>query len=304
MTIIDLKNQIVTKELMDTFIIFQYDKEDFIPRQYINEIAKVTGRDIEYLEEIDSLCQTTFSIFGEETLSPTTLRVFSVDDFSCSYAALSEETFLIILAKKIDENTAKLFSNNIVTVPKLVDWQIKDYAYSIAEGVPPKDIDWLISLYGADLYRLNQELDKFRIFDNEERKYLFTDLKNDGAYTDASTYNIFNITNAMAKKDIATLNSVYHELDRVDVNEFGLLTLLLRNFKNIMMVQLQASPTAETSLMESKQFYAVKNLPKVYSAEQLTKIFMFLSDIDRQVKSGELPTDIMIDYMIIKILSM
>ena len=82
MTIIDLKNQIVTKELMDTFIIFQYDKEDFIPRQYINEIAKVTGRDIEYLEEIDSLCQATFSIFGEEALSPTTLRVFSVDDCS------------------------------------------------------------------------------------------------------------------------------------------------------------------------------------------------------------------------------
>lgn len=304
MTLSELKNQIENKSLVDSFIIFHYDKDDFIPRQYITEMAEVTGRDIEYMEEIDSLCQPSFSIFGEETLSPVTLRVFSVDEFACSYASLENETFLVILTKKIDDETAKLFNNYIISVPKLVDWQIKDYAYSVAEGVPSKDIDWLISLYGADLHRLTQELDKLRVFTTDERKYLFNDLKNDGAYTDASTYNIFNLTNALAKRDTGTLSSIYKEMDRVDVNEFGLLTLLLKNFKNIMMVQLQASPTAETALMESKQFYAIKNLPRVYSAEQLTKIFMFLSDIDRQVKSGELPTEIMIDYMIIKILSM
>ena len=97
--------------------------------------------------------------------------------------------------------------------------------------------------------------------------------------------------------------SVYRELDRVDVNEFGLLTILVKNFRNLIMVQLNSNPTPESTGMSSGQLYAIKKLPKVFSPQQLVKIYDILLDVDRQIKNGELPAEIVIDYMLIKILS-
>ena len=304
MTLADLKGQIESKTLSGDLIVFQIDKDDFIPTQYIREMSLVTGREVEYLSEIDSLCTPVISIFGEEHTVPTTLRVFTTDVLDCSAEIILKEKFLVIVTKEIDKNSVDLFKNSTIIIPKLSDWQIKDYVYSLAEGVSTKDLDWLISLFSNNLYRLENELTKLSIFTENERDYLFKDLKTDGAYSDVSQYNIFNLSNALSVKDVATVMRLYDEMEKMGVSEFGLLAILLKTFKNIMMVQTQNTPTAEYALMDSKQFYAINKLPKVYTREQLMKIFMFLSDIDRQVKSGELPTDIMIDYMIIKILSM
>ena len=101
-----------------------------------------------------------------------------------------------------------------------------------------------------------------------------------------------------------TLTAIYKEIHSVDINEFGLLTILYKNFRNIISVQLTNNPTPESTGLESKQLYAIKKIPRVYSPEQLASIFVFLGDLDRMVKNGELPTDIMIDYIITKILSM
>ena len=303
MTLEDLKNQIESGNIPSGLLIFKLEDNDFVARQYITEIAKLSNREIEYLSEIDSLLQDTFSLFESDMEDPSTIRVYITDEFTCVNTKLLEEKFLIVIAGKITDESSEMFKSHMVTMPKLLEWQIKDYVYSTAEGVPTQDLDWLISLYGKDIYRLEQELSKFKLFDINERKYLFSDLKQDGAYTDVSAYNIFNLTNALTTKNLSALSAVYHELDKVDVNEFGLLTILLKNFKNIMMVQLQSNTTPENTLMESKQLYAIKKLPRVFTGEQLVKIFTFLSSLDKLVKIGELPTDIMIDYIIIKILS-
>jgi DNA polymerase III delta subunit len=180
---------------------------------------------------------------------------------------------------------------------------LKDYVYSITEGVAHKDLDWLMQLCGTNYARLQQELDKVSLFREDERRYLFDDLIRDGAVDDLSSYSIFNFTNAITSKDLTAIKSVYKELSRMDVNEFGLLTILLKNFKNIIMVQLNANPTPENTGLDGKQLYAIKKIPRVYSATQLVDIYTMLLDIDRQIKSGELPTDILIDYLVTKILS-
>ena len=69
------------------------------------------------------------------------------------------------------------------------------------------------------------------------------------------------------------------------------------------MVQLNSNPTPENTGLDGKQLYAIKKIPRVYSATQLVDIYTMLLDVDRQIKSGELPTDILIDYLITKILS-
>ena len=67
---------------------------------------------------------------------------------------------------------------------------------------------------------------------------------------------------------------------------------------------MNSNPTPESTGMTSGKLYAIKKIPRVYNPDQLVKIFTLLCDIDRQVKEGELPAPLVVDYLTLKILSM
>ena len=305
MTIQELKTQIEAGKVTDELIILKDAEDNFISNQYIKAISRVKKQKINYVDSVDELLadsSSLFSMFQEK--DDTCLNVLKSEVFIWVEPRIARLTNLIIVVSKFsDKVIEKQFEKYIVTVPKIEGWMLKDYVYSITEGVAHKDLDWLMQLCGTNYARLQQELDKVLLFREDERRYLFDDLIRDGAVDDLSSYSIFNFTNAITSRDLAAIKSVYKELSRMDVNEFGLLTILLKNFKNIIMVQLNANPTPENTGLDGKQLYAIKKIPRVYSATQLVDIYTMLLDIDRQIKSGELPTDILIDYLVTKILS-
>lgn len=304
MTIQELKAQIEAGNVSHDLIIFKDTENNFISNQYIRAIQKLRNQEIQYIDSPMELIQDSWSIFGADESVENTLRVIKSDSFTWSSTRIAElKDVIIVVSKFSDKTVEKHFEPWTVSVPKIEDWMLKDYVYSTTEGVAQKDLDWLMNLCGKNRDRLQMELDKLILFGVDERKYLFNDLIRDGAVDDLSSYSIFSFTNAITSKDLKMLMTIYKELDRVDVNEFGLLTILVKNFKNILMVQLTANPTPESTGIDGKQLYAVKRIPRVYSPDQLVKIYQMLLDIDRQVKTGELPTDILIDYIIIKILS-
>jgi DNA polymerase III delta subunit len=105
------------------------------------------------------------------------------------------------------------------------------------------------------------------------------------------------------KKDIPSLKIIYEEIDNIDINDFGLLTILYNNFLNVINIQLGINPTAESLGMKHGQFNAIKYNCGYYSVSQLVNISRLLTDMDRKVKSGEFPTSIMRDYLILSVLS-
>lgn len=305
MTIQELKAQIEAGNVTHDLIIFKDTESNFISNQYIRAIQRLRNQEIQYLESPMELIQDSWSIFGSEDVTvDNLLRVIKTDSFIWTSPRITSlKDVIIVVSKFSDKTIEKQFETYIVNVPKIEDWMLKDYVYSTTEGVAQKDLDWLMNLCGKNRDRLQMELDKLTLFGVDERRYLFNDLIRDGAVDDLSSYSIFNFTNAITSKDMKMLQTIYKELDRVDVNEFGLLTILVKNFKNILMVQLTSNPTPESTGIDGKQLYAIKRIPRAYSPDQLVKIYQMLLDIDRQVKTGELPTDILIDYIIIKILS-
>lgn len=306
MTIQELKLQIETGNVTDKLIILVDTEENFISNQYIKAIAKLRNQQINYIDSPDDLLTDSLSIFSTftEEAAPS-LNVLKAEVFIWGNPSIARLRNLIVVVSKFQDKTIKKqFESFIVDIPKIEDWMLKDYVYSTTEGVSHKDLDWLIGLCGKNRYRLQQELDKLALFNVDERKYLFDSLIRDGAVDDLSSYSIFNFTNAIISKDYSSIVRIYKELNRIDINEFGLLSILLKNFKNIIMVQLNSNPTPETTGLDGKQLYAIKKIPRVYSATQLVNIYQFLLDIDRKVKTGELPTDILVDYVVTKILSM
>ena len=306
MTIEELKHQIELNTITDSPLIFKDDETMFLSNMYIKAISKSKRLLVKYIQSLSEVVNDPFDFFGCETdEQPLCLNVLHAQVYEWADIDISRTTNLMVVTTKFsNKDIEKRLSDYVVVMPKLEDWQIKDYVYSICEGVSHKDLDWLMNICGKNICRLQQELDKLTLFNVDERKYLFDSFVRDGSMDDLSSYNIFNFTNAITSKDFNMLRSIYKEIERADITDFYLLTVLLKNFRNIIMVQLNSNPTPESTGLDSKQLYAIKRIPKVYSVEQLIRIFDFLCDIDRQVKEGELPAPLVVDYLTVKILSM
>ena len=300
MTLQELKQSLETNTFKPTTMIL-VSEDKFIPLQYIREMKN--QYDVVYIDSLNDLVPDDNDIFSDFVEIASDIIVFNTELVDFSDEILFNKDNVIVIAKKIDKASKKFYGDLVIEVPKLVDWQIKDMVYSFGTGIDKKYLDWLIQHCSGDVNRLYQEMTKLTIFSDSEKKHLFEDMIDDGAFDDLSSNTIFNFTNAILKKDYNSLKLIYEEIDNIDVNDFGLLTILYNNFLNVVHIQLGVNPTASSLNMSQGQFNAIKHSCGYYSGNQLIDIVKMLSDMDRRIKSGEFPTNIMRDYMVLSILS-
>lgn len=286
-----------------TMVIVSEDK--FIPLMYLNEIEKRHGYSLVYVDSVEEIGTDVDDIFGiGSACCNKDIVVFNTDKVDFCSENILKESNVIVVANSITDEASTFYKNILIKVPKIVDWQIQDMVYSYCKGVNTKYLDWLIKECGENIYRLYNESLKISIFQESDRPLLFESMNDDGAFDDLTSNTIFNLTNAIVKKDLPTIKSMYADLKSMGVNDFGLLSVLYTNFMNVVSVQMGVSPTAEKLGMKQNQFNAIKYNCGRYTNNQLVNIVRMLSDIDRKIKVGELPTTVVIDYLIVSILSM
>lgn len=299
-----LKASIENGKIGNSLLILQYSENSFVAHQYVKEIAKQKQLHINYLDSIESIERVNTDIFGlSNQIEQLELRVYSCDNFESISINLIKEVNLIIITKKISAAAKKIFESYIYEIPKLEDWQIKDYVYSNAEGIDRNNLDWFISICQNDIYRIENELDKLRLFNENERKFLFDDMVYQGAFSDSSNYNVFNITNSVTNRDMQTLAGTLKEIKSFDAEPLGVVTLLYQGFRKLIQVWLAKNPTQENTGLPSKMIYAINKSPRTYTKEQLLNCFLMLTNIDKQLKSGEIEIPWLIDYVICKCLT-
>lgn len=298
MDIKELKQQIETNTLSQPLLILKYKKNgEFIIQQYIKKIANNKNIDIIYIDNVEDIPKK--SIFAGSWNSD--LFVLKLDDMKDLPENISENITLIIVVKKIVSLIKKKYQSYVVEVPELEDWQIKDYISSKCEGLTEIQIEELFNTYKNDLYRLDIELDKLKLFNDQGTKY--NEFKNQ-LFTDVTNYGIFDLTNSIIQKDRNSLSKVYNDIEYIDVEPFGFMNVLISNFKKVIDVQLSKNPTEESTGLSNKQIWAIKKYScGYYSPQELSDIFMFLTDLDYKIKAGELDTKILIDLIITKIMT-
>ena len=168
-----LKEDINNNNLKDSFYIFTGDK--FLIDQYCKEIAKILNLNICYIDNIDSYLTPQISLFSseDENNSNNSLNIFKCESFSIINNKLNFVKNLIIVADKISEDAYKEYSYNIVEMPKIENWMVKDYAYVLGEGIESSDLDLFVEMCNYDIYRVFNELDKLKNFSKTQRKFLF-----------------------------------------------------------------------------------------------------------------------------------
>lgn len=295
----ELKNSIENKNLDDSFFILKYSDSIFIAKQYIEEIARFKNKNINYVESLSSVKSSSNNFFGfdDNELNVIICEVFK--EFLPNYNGLSNT---ILVCKTIDESVNPDIDKFIIEIPSLAEWQINSYAKMRAPGLKKEQIEWLCKICSGNIYRLNNELDKISIFGKGDQEDIFTELNNDNAYVDLNPLQIFDFTNAFLKKDYNMIKDVLSEIENIDVEPAGLLTILCKNFKNVIKIQLNPKATAESLNMSSKQFNAIKWNCNKYSNTQLIDIYEMLTTIDLKLKSGILPYENIVEYITINIL--
>jgi len=296
----ELKEKILNKSLDFNLLIFKYESDTWLVNQYIDEISKILDLKINYVEDLDTLSNTSSDFFFGGMSSE--LNVLWLEELTTNIPNKDELTTSIIKCNKIDKDIEKALSKYIVNFPKLLEWQVQDYAEQQLKGMKPDAIQWLCGLIGDNVYRLDNEINKITIFDEKDRMNMFLALNNDGCYNDLNNFNIFNLINAIVKRDFNSVINVLRLRDTIDLEPVGLITLLIRQFKNIIDIQMGNNPTPDKLGIPPKQFNAIKYNCGKYSNERLIYIYDLLTGIDYRLKSGLLDNDKIIDYVVCNIL--
>lgn len=298
-----LKENISSKSLTDDFFIFLVDEKDnlFLTMQYVQEISKILNKEIEYIDNLDSILNPYKDLFGNTEDKSNKLKICKCKELNISNTKLNFIHDLIIITNSISEDARVNYNYNIVNVPKLENWMIKDYALIRGKGVDQDRLEFLCDACNYDIYRIENELKKLDGFGEGQKKFIFKQMMDEGSLDDLTFYNMFSLSNAIQARDLQTIDSILGSSMEIDV--MALISLLYQGFRKMIMVWLDKNPTPDSTGLKSNQIWAIRNLPRNYNKDQLIKIFKFLSSLDSKLKQGNLPNNNLIDYIIVKILS-
>ena len=310
MDIVNLKTQIENKTLDDSLLVMVCHTNSFIvARQYIEEIARFKGLRVKYVNSINDFIDYSDTTFGE--IIPFYLTVLNVKEFKPYANDFSQYKDAIVVCESIDDSL-KLVIDNVVDIPKLVDWQISGYIKKECNGLNDGEIGYLQKLTNNNIERIDNELSKMKIFPVEEQDKLFAEIDEDKGFGDLSTKTIFTLTDAILKKDCVSAREVLKEIESIDVEGVGMVTILLNNFTKILGIQTYPKKSDlkkddyDLLNVTEKQYSAIKyyNCYR-YSEEGLKNIYEFLVNFDYDLKSGRLQmsNSTLIDYIICNIMS-
>jgi hypothetical protein len=282
MNLQELKAHIENNTLKENLLIFTGDG-DFIFKQYLHKYVTDNSLDIKYIESIDEISSSNMFAF-----SSNVLYLLETDTFIKEPASHNR------VWVKCKKNKSKTDS---IELPKLEEWQLEDYIKSKCFGLKDSEVKELLKCCKDNPFRLDLELDKILI--TGTYKYI-----KDQLYTDVANYMIFDLTTALVKRDKKKVSDILIEIEHIDVEPFGLLTLMTKNFRQLIDIQLAINPTAESVGVSDKQFWVLKKYNSgYYNREELVKIYKWLLDIDKRIKNGELDTKYLNEYIITKIIN-
>ena len=291
MTLPEVKQYLTDNQNIDKMLIFKCEDTDFISMQYTKKLAEIRNAEIINVESLEDI--PTSNPFIEENL----IYLYRCESFD---KIIEENKQLIIIAKKLSKDVLKELSDYIIIVPKLENWMTEDFIKLNCSGLDNEMVSWFVANYDNDIYKILLEIDKLKVFPPDTRKYLFEEFYNNGVFDSPDKNNAFALSSALQSKDKNSLIQLLSKNNEIE--PISAMSLIQSNLKKLCKVWLNKAPNPDNTGLKSNQIWAINNLPRTYTKEQLVKAFEIVSGLDRKIKSGEFPIELTIDYIVVKLM--
>lgn len=280
MNIQDFKQELLNGTLNEDLIIFVCPENTFIAETYIDEICAQKNLTKNYISSLSETTESALALVMDFTEDLNILKVETFEEISEDYSKYKN---CVVFCKKVAPAILEQVKEFIVEVPKLLDWQIKDFIKVSCPGLTDADIDWLYECSNKNIFKIKNELDKISLVAKEKQsealKYTGTDL--------FVQRPVFDLVDALVKGDekIAA-EFLKHAEDYTNLDPVGLTTLTLSKFKNILLLCFKSGVKESELGLSSGAIWHVKNDNRNIPLDRIQKAIAFLSNIDSRLKTN------------------
>lgn len=279
-----LKEQILNNSLSDDFLVLVCEDNFFIAEQYITKLCQIKHYTENFVNELVDQEKSALSLVFDFSNVLNILKTEVFSEFSSDYSQFKNN---IVICNKVDKKVEDSLKNYIIKIPKLVDWQIKDYIKTICKDLEADEVDWLFDVTDGNIYRIENELDKIKLFSGIKQREILNELKYDDN-SDLYKISVFTLCDALLKRNIVVLNDYLRHIDVANVDPFSLIGLLISNYKKILFINFNSGLSAEQLKMTPKQINAIKYYYRNISEKTVVNALKYLTSLDRQLKTGKL----------------
>lgn len=312
MEINKFKDQLLAGAITDEFLVFECLENFFLADQYIEALAIKRGLPVVYIKSIQELqLGSSLALVFDYA---NQLSVLKVDTFNEIVEDYGELRNVIVVCKKIDKHIAGFVSAYKVQIPKLVPWQIEAYIKQVCPALDDLAVEWLCRACGANIYKVQSELDKLRLFPAEQQRDILIQLK-DSPESDLFSMPHYELCDALIRCDLNIVREYLQHKKACGFEVFKLIGNLVASLKDIILLtgNIGANKDKKALGIYPARVWEVTRGPKAATYAEMNPEFnkktrdrfQFLSGLDMRIKSGELdlPADELIDYIICNMLA-
>jgi len=296
----ELKRAIKEEKLNSDFLVLLYQDNTYVADGYIDEICSTKGLEKRVVKSVYDSKNATNALLSNISEN---LYVVYTDTFSERSEDYSIFENVIVVCKKVEATVKEYISDMMVTLPKLSEWNIKDYISLVyCKGLKQQEVDWLYNVTQGNIYKMKSEVDKLKLFSPDQYTNILLQLKElPGTHLYFET--TFAFVDAIVANNIIKLNEILAHRDCCDLTAMFVMTLLFNKYKKILLAR-TVGMTAEQAGMSPKEFgFYGRNYGSIPMQEIEYRLDV-LSSIDRKLKNGELEfsnDNYFLDYIITKL---
>lgn len=311
MELTELKSLIITDQIPN-FLVFTGD-DWAVQKIYVNQIAKVKGMEVKYIDRINDIYQKLNSKSFTQNYYCYTVR----DDKDILtneklQKQLLEENLLgnnilILFITHLDKRTKafKIFKDITINFDKLPLDTLKKYVKKEID-LSDKNCNALIEICEYDYGRILLEIDKIKEFgevssiDADESFEYLLETKTIYQYPKDSIFDFVDVVLKRKKR------SAYKLLDNcyaIGESNLAILSVLYDNTKQLLQVQsYKGDNILSATGLSQWQVNNARNRAGNYSNGDLVYLLRLLQDIDGKIKTGLMEEKYAVEYILANVL--